>query len=549
VAFDASENSGVLTFQDGQWVYPNFGTSLGCPCWAALIAIANQGRVAGGGTTLNSSADPTQTLQALYSLPASDFHDVTTGYNGFFASAGYDFVTGRGSPIANVLIPDLVDYDPVNLSQSTISVNPIHIESGTTTTVTLTAKDAGGNPLTTGGLSVAFGLGAGSSRGTFSAVTDNGNGTYTAIFTGTTAGTPAIITATIDGSPDKSVTPAVEVTPGADSLAQSIVTVVPATIQYGHSATVTLTAKDASGNRETGGGLIVLFGLGAGSSSGTFSAVIDNGNGTYSAIFTGTAAGTPVTITATIGGSIVSSVLPTIMVTPVVLSIKPAKGQAEPYGSVLATPGTTYSASGFINSDGVSLLTGLLGTVTKAGSTTGTFKVGTLSAGPNYTLEMAPGSPTFTATPIALTVTDDQNKVYGAAIALTPTYIGFVNGDTAKVLKGAPVLNTSAKASSGVGTYPITLKRGTLSDPNYTFTAVNGTLTITPAALTVTAANKTIAYGAALPALTYAIAGFVNGDTSASLTTKPAITTIATSASPVGTYSLVPGAPSTAITS
>ena len=62
--------------------YDYFGTSLSSPCWAGLIAIANQGRVADGGTTFNSTADPMQTLQALYSLPASDFNDITSGYNG-----------------------------------------------------------------------------------------------------------------------------------------------------------------------------------------------------------------------------------------------------------------------------------------------------------------------------------------------------------------------------------------------------------------------------------------------------------------------------------
>ena len=67
--------------------------------------------MANGGTTLNSTANPTQTLQALYSLPASDFHDITSGYNGFNAGPGYDEVTGLGSPIANLLVPDLASYD------------------------------------------------------------------------------------------------------------------------------------------------------------------------------------------------------------------------------------------------------------------------------------------------------------------------------------------------------------------------------------------------------------------------------------------------------
>jgi subtilase family serine protease len=85
------------------------GTSLSCPCWAGLIAIANQGRVANGATTFNSPSNPTQTLQALYGLPAADYNDITSGYNGFSAGNRYNFVTGLGSPVANTLIPDLTN--------------------------------------------------------------------------------------------------------------------------------------------------------------------------------------------------------------------------------------------------------------------------------------------------------------------------------------------------------------------------------------------------------------------------------------------------------
>ncbi len=110
VAFDASENSGVITYFDGGLSYGSFGTSLASPCWAGLIAIANQGRMANNTPTLNSPANPLQTLQALYSLPSRDFHDITSGYNGFSAGEAYDLVTGRGSPIGNLLIPALVSY-------------------------------------------------------------------------------------------------------------------------------------------------------------------------------------------------------------------------------------------------------------------------------------------------------------------------------------------------------------------------------------------------------------------------------------------------------
>ncbi len=81
------------------------GTSLATPMWAGLIAIADQGRTLLG---LGSLDGPTQTLPLLYQLPASYFHDITSGNNGFNAAAGYDLVTGLGSPLANLVIPSLV---------------------------------------------------------------------------------------------------------------------------------------------------------------------------------------------------------------------------------------------------------------------------------------------------------------------------------------------------------------------------------------------------------------------------------------------------------
>jgi len=68
--------------------------------------------------------------------------------------------------------------------------------------------------------------------------------------------------------------------------------------------------------------------------------------------------------------------------------------------------------------------------------------------------------------------------------ALTASFSGFVNGDTqAKALTGAPVVTTTATSTSKAGAYPITVKQGTLAAKNYTFTFVNGTLTITASAL------------------------------------------------------------------
>jgi hypothetical protein len=77
---------------------------------------------------------------------------------------------------------------------------------------------------------------------------------------------------------------------------------------------------------------------------------------------------------------------------------------------------------------------------------------------------------------------------------------------------------------------------------NYNSVSANVDLVVNKAPLTVTASSASKVYGAALPAFTYAISGFVNNDTQASAVTgAAAIGTSATASSPVGTYSIVVG--------
>ena len=240
------------------------------------------------------------------------FTAVTAGINTITATIGGQPVTAT-APLT--VVPGVVSLSKstVTLTQSGVPVTSM--TSGATATLTLVARDANGNQ--EGGLAVVFGLakkaGSGSASGTFSTVTDNGNGTYTTTFTATTAGTNTI-TATIGGQAVVSKMPAVKVVPGAVDLTQSTVTASPASVVSGVKVTVTLTARDANGNQEPGGGLNVTFSLGAGSTGGTLSAVKDNKNGTYTATFTAAAVGSD-TIMATIGGVGIASTPPTVTVT------------------------------------------------------------------------------------------------------------------------------------------------------------------------------------------------------------------------------------------
>jgi hypothetical protein len=89
-----------------------------------LLAIVNQGRAASGAAALNSTG-PTEAQQALYSLPQSDYNTVTSGTNGYSAGAGYNLVTGLGTPVTNLLVSDLVAYQGPGTSYNGPTVGPL----------------------------------------------------------------------------------------------------------------------------------------------------------------------------------------------------------------------------------------------------------------------------------------------------------------------------------------------------------------------------------------------------------------------------------------
>jgi hypothetical protein len=134
-------------------------------------------------------------------------------------------------------------------------------------------------------------------------------------------------------------------------------------------------------------------------------------------------------------------------------------------------------------------------------------------------------------------------RVYGQQNpAFAVTYAGLTNGDSSSSLGGALHFSTAATASSPVNTYPVV--PGGLTSPNYAITFAGGNLVVTPASLTITADNKSRVYGQPNPPLTvasYHYQGFVNGDTSASLTAPVALSTPAVLDSFAGSYPIVVG--------
>jgi kumamolisin len=79
------------------------GTSFAAPMWAGYLALANEQAASHGDAKLGFINLALYPL-ALGSGYGSDFHDITSGSNGFRAVKGYDLVSGWGSPKGSGLI-------------------------------------------------------------------------------------------------------------------------------------------------------------------------------------------------------------------------------------------------------------------------------------------------------------------------------------------------------------------------------------------------------------------------------------------------------------
>jgi hypothetical protein len=171
------------------------------------------------GTVHFTSSDSKAILPPDYTFAAAD-HGVHT-FSATFKTAGTQGLaaTDIANGFAEGVEGGIQVWDPAaaNPSQSTISVAPGIIFSGGSATVTLTAINNAGNPMTTGGLSFNFGATGGNlfSSAVFTNLTDNHNGTYTATFTGTTALSPATytISATLNGQAIATPLPTITVVP------------------------------------------------------------------------------------------------------------------------------------------------------------------------------------------------------------------------------------------------------------------------------------------------------------------------------------------------
>jgi hypothetical protein len=157
--------------------------------WAGYLALVNQQAVADGKPTLGF-INPALYDIGLSSSYDADFHDITSGSNGYPATTGYDLATGWGSPNGSGLISGLLKHintPGFGLTASPTTVSVVQGGSGTSTiTSTVTnGFDSGISLSATGqptGVTVTFSptsiTGAGTSTMTIAVGASTAIGTY-----------------------------------------------------------------------------------------------------------------------------------------------------------------------------------------------------------------------------------------------------------------------------------------------------------------------------------------------------------------------------------
>jgi gliding motility-associated-like protein len=336
------------------------------------------------------------------------------------------------------------------------------------------------------------------------------------------------------------------------------------------------TATDKAGNAAAAAGPSATFTVLSGNNSlagltvsgGTLTPVFDTNTTTYTVLVPNAAASvlvTPTTAdanaTVTVNGTAVTSgnaatiplVVGTNTITVVVTAangttktytITATRDKATPTTTFAAIPAKTYGNADFdpgatsdnpgvaitYTSDNPAVATIVAGKVHIVGA--GTANITASQAGDATHYAAPDKTQPLTVNKAAITVTADaKTKVYGTADP------AFTYQITSGALVGTDAFTgaLSRVAGENVGTYAI--NQNTLAlNTNYTLTYVSANLTITKAALTITANNQSKVFRAPNPTLTVSYSGFVNGDTQASLTTQPTVTTTAITSSPNGTY-------------
>ena len=288
------------------------GTSFAAPMWAGYLALVNQQSVANGNKPLGF-INP-----SLYSIGAgssydTDFHDITSGSNGYSATTGYDLATGWGSPNGSGLLNALagaVAAPGFSLSASPGSVSVVQGNAGASTiTSTVSGGFSSAVALTASGLptGVTAGFSAGSITGTgtstltLTVASSTVAGTYPITITGTSGSTTetTMVSLTVTAPVAGNFTIAVSPTSGSLDQGQSGYATVTTTVSGGLSSAIALSATGVPSGVTGTFSPTSIASPGSGTAHFTLTVSRTAPTGTYPITITGTGGGVTHTTTLT----------------------------------------------------------------------------------------------------------------------------------------------------------------------------------------------------------------------------------------------------------
>jgi kumamolisin len=233
------------------------GTSFAAPMWAGYLALVNQQAALNGATKGVGFINPSLYTIGMGSSYNSDFHDITSGSNGYSATTGYDLATGWGSPNGSGLINALggppSTTPSFSLSASPGAVSVVQGSSGSSTITSTVANGfdsavaltASGQPT---GVTVGFSptsiTGSGTSTVTFTVASGTATGTYPITITGTGGSLVETTTVSLTVTAPAAAAFTISVSPTSGSLAQgqSGYVVVTTAVSGGFNSAITLSA-------------------------------------------------------------------------------------------------------------------------------------------------------------------------------------------------------------------------------------------------------------------------------------------------------------------
>ncbi|RFS21896.1 PKD domain-containing protein [Chitinophaga silvatica] len=174
-----------------------------------------------------------------------------------------------------------------------------------------------------------------------------------------------------------------------------------------------------------------------------------------------------------------------------------AKNDTKTYDGISYNGGNDVDYSGFVNNEGISVVTGVL---SYTGSAQNAINSGTYIIVPsglsayNYTINYVVGTLTINKAPLTITARNDDKTYDGVAYSggNYVDYSGFVNNESETVVTGNLTYGGTSQGAVNTGTYDI-LPSGQ-SAVNYSITYLPGNLTINRANLTVIANDATKTY-------------------------------------------------------